>query len=154
MKPSGRLLLRWLINQKRIFWRWPVDLDWNHTDYLKYPILPLILSFSILFAIVISLDGFTTFKYSTLRFDFNWFLLFSYILLFMIFVYKKKLFSNLSQLLKDKIIDEDVYQTIRKSLTGHWAFLVLIIIFEIDPKDERRGYLGPCIEVCAKASFV
>lgn len=154
MKPSGRLLLRWLINQKRIFWRWPVDLDWNHTDYLKYPILPLILSFSILFAIVISLEGFTTFKYSTLRFDFNWFLLFSYILLFMIFVYKKKLFSNLSQLLKDKIIDEDVYQTIRKSLTGHWAFLVLIIIFEIDPKDERRGYLGPCIEVCAKASFV
>jgi len=131
MKPSGRLLLHWLINQKRIFWRWPVDLDWNVTDYLKYPILPLVLSFSILFAIVITLTGFNIDPHSTLSYDFNWFLLLSYILLVMIFIYKKKLLQNLSQLLKDKIIDEDVYQTIRKSLTGHWAFLLLIIIFEI-----------------------
>jgi hypothetical protein len=131
MLPSGRLLLRWLINQKRIFWRWPVDSDWNHTDYLKYPILPLILSFSILFAIVLDLTGFNTHPQSTLRNDFNWFLLFFYVILVMIFIYKKKLFQNISQLLKDKIIDEDIYQIIRKSLIGPWAFLLLIIIFEI-----------------------
>jgi hypothetical protein len=130
MIPSGRLLLRWLINQKRIFWSWPVDLDWNRTDYLKYPILPLILSFSILFAIVLDLTGFNTHPQSTLRNDFNWFLLFFYVILVMIFIYKKKLFQNISQLLKDKIIDEDIYQTIRKSLIGPWAFLLLIIIFE------------------------
>ena len=131
MKPSGRLLLHWLINPKRIFWRWPLDLDWNHIDYLKYPILPLVLSFSLLFTIVIILTGFTTNPHSTLRYDFNWFLLLSYIFFVMILIYKKKLLQNVNQLLKDKIIDEDVYQTIRQSLTGHWCFLLLIIIFEI-----------------------
>ena len=38
---------------------------------------------------------------------------------------------NIDQLLNNKIIDEDVYQTISKSLTGYSVFLVLIIIFEI-----------------------
>lgn len=131
MKLSSRLSLHWLINEKIIFWRWPVDLDWNHTDYLKYPILPLVLSFSILFAIVIVLDGFNTGQQDTLVSVINWFSLLSYILLFMIFIYKKKLFQNLSQLLKDKIIDDEVYETIWKSLIGPWGFLVLIISFEI-----------------------
>ena len=121
MKPSGRLLLHWLINPKRIFWRWPLDLDWNHIDYLKYPILPLVLSFSLLFTIVIILTGFTTNPHSTLRYDFNWFLLLSYIFFVMILIYKKKLLQNVNQLLKDKIIDETVFQTIKQSLTGHWV---------------------------------
>jgi hypothetical protein len=131
MKQNSRWLLHWLICEKRIFWRWPVDLDWNDKDYLKYPILPLVLSFIILFAIVVVLDGFNTDQQHTLISVINWFFLLSYILLFMIFIYKKKWLHNLSQLLKDKIIDEEVYQAIRKSLSGYGAFLVLIIIFEI-----------------------
>jgi hypothetical protein len=131
MKQSSKWSFHWLLTQKRIFWRWPVDLDWNDKDYLKYPILPLVLSFGILFAIVILLDGFNTSQQDTQISVINWFSLLSYVLLFMIFIYKKNLFQNFSRLLKDKIIDEAVYETIWKSLIGPWGFLVLIISFEI-----------------------
>ena len=66
MKQSSRWSLHWLINENRILWRWPVDLDLDDKNYLKYPILPLVLSFSILFAIVIVLDGFNTGQQDTL----------------------------------------------------------------------------------------
>ncbi|HJT83983.1 MAG TPA: hypothetical protein VJ697_05830 [Nitrososphaeraceae archaeon] len=112
MKQSSKWSFHWLLTQKRIFWRWPVDLDWNDKDYLKYPILPLVLSFGILFAIVILLDGFNTSQQDTQISVINWFALLSYVLLFMIFIYKKKLFQNFSRLLKDKIIDEAVYEII------------------------------------------